>query len=525
MGIYVNPGNTAFKEAVNSLIYVDKSELISYMNQRLNTVQKNICVSRPRYFGKSMAADMLVAYYSRGCRSKALFSGRKAEKGASFSRHLNRHNVIRLDMQRFLESGRGLATYIAEIERKVIRELRETFPRCSGFGEEDRLKEAFEQIFRRTKKRFIFIIDEWDWVFRTAREQREAQRAYLDFLGGLLKGAEYVELVYMTGILPVKKYGEDSLLPDFEEDSMMAPGELAGMFGFTGEEVRALCLEKGVNFAEMRTWYDGYFLDGLHIYNPKSVTEALRQGKFKAYWTRMETYGVLKEYVDQGVDGMREAAVGLLGNGRCRINFRRFRNDMVMFYTGDDVLVFLVHLGYLSFDGERGEVFIPNQEIRQEWWKLLEEPEWSGLAYALNRWEKLLERTLALDGDGVAEEMEAIHSRTESLLCYDNGYALAGTVLIAYHGVMKYYEKPIVELFSGKGIVDIAYLPRQHEEHPALVVELRWDQSGPGAIWQIWSKTHAAWLRGYRGDILLVGINYDRKLKRYTCVIEAWRKE
>lgn len=136
-----------------------------------------------------------------------------------------------------------------------------------------------------------------------------------------------------------------------------------------------------------------------------------------------------------------------------------------------------------------------------------------------------MERTLALDGDGVAEEMEAIHSRTESLLCYDNGYALAGTVLMAYHGVKKYYEKPIVELFSGKGIVDIAYLPRQHEEHPALVVELRWDQSGPGAIWQIWSKTHAAWLRGYRGDILLVGINYDRKLKRYTCVIEAWRKE
>ena len=524
MGIYVNPGNNAFREIVNSFIYVDKSELISYMNQHLNTVQKNICVSRPGHFGKSAAADMLVAYYSRGCRSKALFSGRKAEKAASFSRHLNRHNVIRLDVQRFLEAG-GLADCIAEMERKVIRELRETFPRCSGFGEGDRLKEALEQIFRRTKKRFIFIIDEWDWVFRAAREQIEAHRAYLDFLGGLFKGAEYVELVYMTGILPVKKYGEDSVLPDFEEDSMMAPGELAAVFGFTGEEVRALCREKGVNFAEMRTWYDGYLLDGQRLYNPKSVADALRQGKCRGYWNRMETYGTLKKYIDQEVDGVKEAAVSMMGNGRCRINFRRFRNDMVTFQTGDDVLVFLVHLGYLTFDGEKEEVFIPNREIRQEWRKLLEEPRWSGLVYAMNRSDKLLEQTLALDGEAVAREMETIHGRTESLLCYDNEHALAGTLLMAFYGAKKYYERPIVESSSGKGVADIAYLPKQHENLPALVVELRWDQSGPGAIWQIWNKEYAAWVRGYRGDILLVGISYNQTLKKHTCVIEAWRKE
>ena len=258
MGIYVNPGNTAFREAVNSMIYVDKSELIAYTNRVLNTMQKNICVSRPRRFGKSMAADMLVAYYSKGCDSSGLFAGRKIEGEGSFKTHLNQHNVIRLDIQRFLETESDLDTFIHEIETRVIAELRNEFSGVGSFKADSRLKLVLEQIFSQTGKGFIFIIDEWDCVFRLAKNRKEKQEEYLDFLRGLFKGAEYVDLAYMTGILPIKKYGTHSAVNIFGEYSMVEPKNLGEYFGFTAEEVREECRQYGMDYHEMEKWYDGY---------------------------------------------------------------------------------------------------------------------------------------------------------------------------------------------------------------------------------------------------------------------------
>ena len=316
MGIYVNPGNGAYREAVNSPIYVDKSELISYTNQCLNTLQKYLCVSRPRRFGKSMAADMLVAYYSRGCDSRAFFSGRKIEQDDAFSVHLNQHNVIRLDVQRFLESEHEISEYINEIERKVIRELRMEFPQCDGLKENDRLKDVLDQIFVQTGNGFVFIIDEWDCVFRIAREQEEAQKRYMDFLRGLFKGAEYVELVYMTGILPIKKYGEHSAINIFNEYSIIDPKNLGSCFGFTREEVRRECEKHNMAYEELERWYDGYLIGEEHIYNPKSVADALLWKRCRSYWTGTETYEALKVYIDRNFDGLREAVIEMLGNGR-----------------------------------------------------------------------------------------------------------------------------------------------------------------------------------------------------------------
>lgn len=212
MGIYVNPGNTAFEEAVNSMIYVDKSKLISYTNRVLKTKQKNLCVSRPRRFGKSMAADMLVAYYSKGCDSKGLFAGLDIEGEDSFPIHLNQHDVIRVDVQRFLETKRDLDTFIKEMESRIISELVKEFPGWNESGAGDRLRDVLDQIFNQTKTGFIFIIDEWDCVLRMAKECVRIQKDYLDFLRGLFKGAQYVRLAYMTGILPIKKYGEHSAI-------------------------------------------------------------------------------------------------------------------------------------------------------------------------------------------------------------------------------------------------------------------------------------------------------------------------
>lgn len=525
MGIYVNPGNILFQEAINSKIYVDKSELISYTNSVLRTQQKNLCVSRPRRFGKSMAADMLVAYYSRGCDSRQLFSGLKIERDASFESHLNRHNVIRWDVQQFLEARQGLNKLIGEIERAVIGDLRKEFPECGDFPEDSRLKTVLKKIYGELGGSFVFVIDEWDCIFRIAKEQTEIQKAYLDFLRGLFKGAEYVELVYMTGILPIKKYGEHSALNIFDEYSMIDSTGLETFFGFTEDEVHALCTDGNVEFREIEKWYDGYLMNDVHIYNPKSVVDAIRRGKLKSYWTGSETYEALKVYIELNFDGLKEAVASMLGGGRCKVNPRRFQNDMTTFSSKDDVFILLVHLGYLTFDEDSEEVFIPNLEIEQEFLNVIDSPGWSGLTEALNRSEELLRSTWALDGEAVAEGMSAIHNETASLLRYNNENSLACTVLMAYYSAKAYYMNPIMELPSGKGFADVAYLPKRDVNRPALVVELKWNRSAEGAIKQIKDRQYASWIQGYTGDILLIGINYDKKTKEHTCQIEIWNKE
>lgn len=305
---------------------------------------------------------MLVAYYSKGCDSGALFAGRKAEKEASFQEHLNQHNVIRLDMQRFLFDEAHLNIFIDKIQEAVVQELRTEYADCFETDQYG-LPSVLEQIYFHTGNGFIFIIDEWDCVFRLAKDRKDIQKDYLDFLRGLFKGAEYVDLAYITGILPIKKYGEHSAINIFDEYSMIDSGELSGYFGFTEDEVRELCAQNDIEFSELQKWYDGYLLNGLHIYNPKSVVDVMRRKKFRSYWTGTETYEALKVYIDMNFDGLKEAVIEMLGNSRCKIDPTTFQNDMTTFASRDDVLTLLVHLGYLAYDEVAEEVFIPNQEI------------------------------------------------------------------------------------------------------------------------------------------------------------------
>lgn len=524
MGIYVNPGNTPFREAVNSQIYVDKSRLIPFTNSVLNTKQKNICVSRPRRFGKTMAADMLAAYYSRGCNSSSLFSGLKARCSESFGCHLNQHNVIRLDIQRFLETEDDRNHFINEIERNVVRELIEEFPGCTGFDTHTRLKISLDQIFKQTAQQFIFIIDEWDCVFRFQKNNLEIQEKYLNFLRGLFKGSDYTALAYMTGILPIKKYGEHSAINIFDEYSMIDPAELSDFFGFTEKEVQGLCTGRNAAFPQLQKWYDGYLLNKSHIYNPKSVVDAVRRCRVKSYWTGTETYEALKIYINMDFDGMKETIIKMLGGARCKINTRKFQNDMTTFSTKDDILTLLLHLGYLTFDEATEEVFIPNQEIIQEFLNVIDEPDWGGLMQALNRSQNLLDSTWAQKEDAVADGIAEIHGETASLLKYNDENSLTCAILIAYYSAKACYLNPIMELPSGKGYADVVYLPRRDISRPALVIELKWNKSAQGAIQQIKDRQYTSWIESYTGEILLVGINYHTKKKKYECVIEKYAK-
>ena len=521
MGIYVNPGNKAFTKALNSKIYIDKTKLIATVNDRLGTSDSYLCVSRPRRFGKSMAADMLVAYYSKGCDSSELFTRKEIEKDELFKTHLNQHNVIRLDVQQFLFHTSHLNIFINQIQEAVIKELRLEFCDCFEVNEYG-LQGVLKQLYANRGESFIIILDEWDCVFRLAKEQKEIQKDYLDFLRGLFKGNEYVDLAYMTGILPIKKYGEHSAINIFDEYSMLDSADLAEFFGFTEKEVLALCLEKEIDFSKLQQWYDGYILNGIHIYNPKSVTDVIKRGNFKSYWTATETYEALKVYIDMNFDGLKESVTAMLGNCHYKIDSSTFQNDMTTLQSKDDVLTLLVHLGYLTYDEISEKVYIPNREIMQEFVRAVKVGGWDGLIQSLNRSEDLLKSTWALDEKAVAKGLEEIHNSMTSILKYNDENSLTCTILIAYYSAKIYYMNPLMELPSGKGFADVVYLPKRNVDKPALVIELKWKKSAKGAIQQIKENQYTSWLKEYTGNILLLGINYDKK-KGHECVIEEYQ--
>lgn len=520
MGIYLNPGNDDFKKAVRSKIYVDKTGLIAHTNECLNTEQQFICVSRPRRFGKSMALKMLAAYYSCGCDSRELFAGRKIENDPTFEEYLNRYDVIFLNMQQFLirAKNQDVTDYL---EQTVINDIRETYGEC--FSEQETiLAAALERIYAKTGKKFVFLIDEWDCVMRERQESEDLQKQYLDFLRNLLKDQSYVALAYMTGILPVKKYGQHSALNMFWEYSMTDQGFFEEYTGFTETEVQELCERYDMDFAEAGSWYDGYRLTEFrHIYNPKSVVEAMLRHRFSNYWTSTETYDALKIYMDMDYDGLRQDIVKMLGGEPVKVNTLSFQNDMRNFRTKDDVLTLLIHLGYLAYDLEKEEAFIPNREIVREFENAMSVGGWPEVMRVLKASEKLLEDTLRCDEKSVAEGLDKAHMEVASILTYNDENSLACAINLAYYSARKDY-KIIREMPTGQGFADVVFLPLPFCKKPALVVELKYDKSASTALQQIKDRQYTQALEGYSGEILLVGVNYDRdsENKQHSCMIE-----
>ncbi len=522
MGIYLNPGNRSFEKALRSEIYVDKTGLIAYTNECLNTRDQFICVSRPRRFGKSMTLEMLAAYYSCGCDSGELFKGYEIESHASFGEHLNKYDVIFLNMQRFLSRAKEqkLTDYL---EKAVVAEIRKVYG--DFFPEEETdLAAVLEQIYVETDRQFVFLIDEWDCVMREKKEAEEMQRQYLDFLRNLLKDQPYVALAYMTGILPVKKYGSHSALNMFAEYSMTGQDIFEEYTGFTEEEVKGLCQRFSMDFATTESWYDGYrFMRFAHIYNPKSVSEAMRRHRFSNYWTSTETYEALKIYMDMDFDGLRADVVQMLGGGRVKVNTRSFQNDMSTFRTKDDVLTLLIHLGYLAYDAEEREAFIPNKEIAEEFENAMSVGGWQEVMCVLRASERLLEDTLSCRAERVAEGLDRAHAQVASILTYNDENSFGCAISLAYYSARKDY-KMIRELPTGRGFADVVFLPLPASGKPAIVAELKYDQSADTAITQIKKKQYPQALEGYSGEILLVGVNYDRKSKQHSCVIERLQR-
>ena len=520
MGIYLNPGNVLLQQDRRASIFIDKSMMISELNKLVNTREKFVCVSRPRRFGKSMAGNMLAAYYSKGCDSRELFNDLKIAHDKSYEEYLNKLNVIKIDMNAMYNNSHG-KDVVSVIHQRLRDEFSEEFPNIR-FGDDDNLDYCMMKVYAKMGETFVVIIDEYDVL---VREQVPAEvfKSYLSFLNGLFKNADLspaISLAYLTGILPIVRDKIQSKLNLFTEYSMTNPMNLAEFVGFTAEETKGLCEQYGMDYDECKRWYDGYDLKTVkEVFSPRSVVSAMMNREYGSYWTQTGSYEALKLYILMNFDGMKDDVIKMMGGGKVHVEVDSYLNTMTDFHGKDDVFTYLIHLGYLAYDRENQLCYIPNEEIRKQWVISVQyEEDYAPIIKLVNDSKQLLEATINKDEEAVANALTEAHMRVTNPLTYNNEASFQSAIGLAYfYANLKYTV--IKELPTGKGYADLALIPYV-PNIPAMIIELKNNKSAESAINQIKEKKYDDLLEHYRGDLLFVGINYDPDTKEHQCKIE-----
>ena len=524
MGIYLNPDNENFKATLTREIYVDKTQMISQINHFMATDNKYICVSRPRRFGKTIAGNMLAAYYSKGCDSRQLFSPYKISSVFDFESNLNKFNVIKIDMNSEFQNIEDKDNLLKNLTKKIKSEFSNEFQDVE-LEEEDTLGESILKIYAKTKQTFIIIIDEYDVLVREETSPKLFSE-YLSLLNGLFKSDTLrpaISLAYLTGILPIVRDKIQSKLNNFEEYTILDASELAEYIGFTSMEVRELCNKYSVNFEECQNWYDGYSQHGYEIYNPESVVKAIQKKDFSSYWGKTSTYEAIAERIRENFEGTKEDVIRMFSGESVDVNVTRFMNTMNSFTTKSDVFTYLIHLGYLAYDREEKTCRIPNKEVRQEWFNAIEsEPEYQVTNKIIQSSKELLLETLAGNDEAVANALDVSHIHVTSNRSYNNEDALQSAIYLSFIYALNKYTC-IKEMTTGKGFADVVYIPLK-SENPAIIVELKRNSCTETALNQIKEKNYFQSLSNYSGNLLFVGINYDEKSKKHQCKIEKFVK-
>ena len=520
MGTYINLGNEGFRSIRNDE-YIDKSGLIAVVNDTLFKERRFSCVSRSRRFGKSMAAKMLCAYYDHSCDSRSLFADLEIASHPSFEEHLNKYPVIYLDMTTFVTQYHD-DSIVEHIDAELQRDIHEAYPDIPQRDGDD-LMALLLRIALATGERFVFIIDEWDAICREFPAGMAAMDKYINWLRRMFKsidGARAFAGVYLTGILPIKKYKTESAMNNFQEYSMVTPGKMAQFFGFTKDEVRILAERHSMDFDDLEKWYDGYKIGRqLSMFNPNSVMRAIDNEMCKSYWASTGAFDAVANYIQMNFEGLKDDIIQMLAGGRVSVNTTKFQNDMSVVRSKDDVLTVLIHLGYLSFDWDEEECYIPNYEVAGEMRNAVEETNWKPVVDALEQSKSLLRATLEGDCEAVARGVDAAHDENTSILSYNNENSLACVLSIAYFYARNDYVIHR-EFPTGKGFADLVLIPRKNVDSPAIVLELKYNKDAEGAIAQIHRKQYPAKVAQYADNLLLVGINYDRQAKTHECLIQ-----
>ena len=528
MGLYVNPNEALLRRAVSSRIYVDKSMLIHEMNQLLNTEDAFVCVARPRRFGKSMAANMLAAYYSKNANSRPLLENLKIAQCPDFETYLNAFHVIHIDVNACYSNSNHDENIVPLFTANVRREMKKIFPDC-GIGDSDALDDCIMKSYEETGTQFVVILDEYDVLVRE-KVKASIFDPYLAFLNGMFKNINLVPafaLVYLTGILPIVRDKIQSKLNLFTEYTMTDSMQLSEFVGFTDEETRSLCEQYHLDFEECKRWYNGYKLDffnhALEIYNPKSVVQAMNSRKFGDYWTKTGSYDSIRTYISMNFEGIKDDVKTMIAGGLVDVKVDKFLNTMTDFHSKDAVFAYLIHLGYLAYDSITKQCYIPNNEIRSEWINAVEDdPDYAKAIEIVNNSKILLDKTVECDAQAVADALSAAHEQLMSRQRYNHEACLQCAIRFAYFYANTRYTI-ISELPAGKGYADVVFIPYVPNV-PAMIVELKRNQTTGAALAQIENKQYFNVMDKYQGDLLLVAVNYDEHTNAHTCEIKRFVK-
>ncbi|MCI9035003.1 MAG: AAA family ATPase [Lachnospiraceae bacterium] len=539
---FLNKNNEKFARFSKTKYFVDKTVFLNKLLEKDDN-EKFICNSRPRRFGKSVTADMLVAYFSKGAESKELFAPLKCVKDHAFLQNMNQYNTIFVDMQaQFTTAQKKKIPPNQYLEKNIVKELHIEYP--SFISSEETLEESLSTIYYETGSQFVIIFDEWDYPIRELEEDSPDRAIYIDFLCGLFKNSDakdYIRLAYLTGILPIIRAKGQSAVNNFHEYTMVKAKDFAPYIGFTEGETRSLCEKYQVDFQKVKEWYNGYSLNGTAIYNPLSVVEAVANNDFDQHWTETGTYSDIRELINMNMDGVLDSILLMLSGEKIPLNTHGCKNDMHTFANKDQVITTLVHLGYIAYDSQTQEAYIPNKEVQ----KVFEDYATYGyVAYGYaaygyaaygypDRFTKFAgyaqEALISIeheDAERVAEILQIMHNEFVSSIRYHDENSLCCVIMIAMLASLKTYHKAIREFPCGKGFADLVYLPlRKDTNKPAILMELKWNKSAKTAITQIKERQYPKSLEDYAGEILLVGIDYQKETKEHTCIIERYQKE
>ena len=519
MSLYLNQDSISFKFALNSKIYIDKTLMIREINSLIQTNYRFMCVTRPRRFGKSMALSMLNAYYSKGCDSKELFKGLKIENDESYLKHLNKHNVLWIDMADLYTNLEDATIFVKALKSRIFKDLKNKYPDI--VADDMLLSDAIKEINNTLGERFIFLIDEWDVIFREEEHNYQLCDEYIKFLRGLFKSrsvSDCIDLVYMTGILPIKRYSTQSTLNMFSEYNMVDGDNLTPYFGFTENEVKYLCAKYNRDFNEIKEWYDGYKLNSIELYNPKSVVDSLLKNKCGDYWTKTSSIEAITDYMNYDNGELKDIIAAMMAGEKVPVNVSKFQNDLTKVNSRDAALTVLIHLGYLAYDELTKSCYIPNYEISLEFENALEELKWDEIYNPISNSKTLYSETLKGNTEYINQIFDLNHKSLAGPFNKNKEDILGIITLISYYSIRRYYDVH-KEVTSILGRADIMYIPRDNTHIP-LIIELKVDSSKEECIKQIKTREYFNALGSYKGDVLLLGITYNTKTLKHDSMVE-----
>lgn len=517
MSIYINTnkGLENYKMLKRGKYFVDKSQIIEIINQRINTNDRFICITRPRRFGKSSIADMLSAYYTKNYDSKDIFNELNIRKSSSYLENLNKYNVINIQFNEIPDEIGTYKDYIENIKRGLKSDIKSVFKNID-FDNTD----SISRMLTKTKEKFVFIFDEWDYIFSN-NLFKENQDEYLEFLRNLLKDKSYVSLAYMTGVLPIKKYSSGSALNMFDEDTMLNDFVYGNYFGFTEKEVIKLCEKQNkISFEEISEWYNGYTnSDGYKIYNPRSVVKALQNGRCISYWTNTGAMNEVKEYLKYNILDVREDVIKMVNGLSVKIIINEeFRAGQNTPKTRQEIYSAMIVLGFLSY--YEGFLKIPNKELMKEFENAISDEAFGYVSKIINNSENMLNATLNQDSNKVAEILHNIHNSEIPIFQYNDENSLSCVVTLAYLKARDLY-RIVREEKTGKGYADFTFHPRRKGD-TAIILELKKDEKVDKALKQIKEKEYTQkFIEEQEYNIIAVAICYDSKTKEHHCKIES----